>query len=93
MPLERVREILDYRSSHQREGWWSGPTWAIHEALAESNLTLSEWKAKSLEDRYEVLARHRAKRIMEAWASLDRKERTKAVWLYREKERRKKRAG
>lgn len=56
-------------------------------------MTPDEWDALSVEARYEILARCQAGDTMKAWESLTAKERTRAVWEWREGQRRKRHDG
>ena len=54
------------------------------ETAARYNLTPDEWRAESVMSRYEMLARCRAEDTMKAWTSMDRKERNRAIFAWRE---------
>jgi len=87
MPLETIREILRHRGKTERKGWWANQTWTIAEARRALGLTPDRWAEESIHSRYQMIAEHRAQSTKAAWESLSSKERTRAVWEWREAKR------
>ena len=65
-----------------RTGWWGNRTWTVTETASRWGRTLDEWRELSVEAKYEMIAYCRAKDVMDAWATMEKKERIRAYQAY-----------
>jgi len=80
--------MLALRTKRERQGWWTGPGWSETDTAKEWGIDpVEEWPARSALSRTRMMAYCQTKATMQTWESLDKKERARLIFEYRQKQR------
>ena len=78
--------MLTLRQQREHKGWWLGPGWTETDTRCKWGImSIEAWNALTPIDRAYNMAYCNALSTMQAWESLDRKERARLVWEYRQR--------